>query len=163
MEAVIAMPSNRGKRVKESSLVSTRWMFPSDANPAGNVFGGAIVRYIDEIAAAVAQRHARSNVVIASIDRMDYHHPVRVGDLLTLKASVNHVGNTSMEIGVRVEAENPLTGETVHAASAYATMVALDRNGKPTPVPPLIPETEEEKRRFAEGAVRRNKRSEKRG
>lgn len=130
-------------------------MFPSDANPAGNVFGGAIVRYIDEIAAAVAQRHARCNVVIASIDRMDYHHPVKVGDLLTLKASVNHVGNSSMEVGVRVEAENPMTGETVHAASAYATMVALDKNGKPTVVPRLLPETEEEKRRYAEAAERR--------
>ncbi len=136
-------------------------MFPSDANPAGNVFGGAIVRYIDEIAAAVAQRHARSNVVIASIDRMDYHNPVKVGDLLTLKASVNHVGKTSMEIGVRVEAENPMTGETVHAASAYATMVALDKNGRPTVVPRLLPETEEEKRRYAEAGERRKKRIEK--
>jgi acyl-CoA hydrolase len=133
-------------------------MFPSDANPAGNVFGGAIVRYIDEIAAAVAQRHARTNVVIASIDRMDYHHPVKVGDLLTLKASVNHVGNTSMEIGVRVEAENPLSGETVHAASAYATMVALGKDGKPTTVPRLMPVTEEEKRRYSEAASRRKNR-----
>jgi acyl-CoA hydrolase len=152
---------SKGKRVCESALVSTRWMFPSDANPAGNVFGGAIVRYIDEIAAAVAQRHARSNVVIASIDRMDYHHPVKVGDLLTLKASINHVGNTSMEVGVRVEAENPMTGETVHAASAYATMVALDENGKPSIVPRLLPETEEEKRRYAEAAMRRKKRVDK--
>ena len=152
---------SKGKRVCESALVSTRWMFPSDANPAGNVFGGAIVRYIDEIAAAVAQRHARSNVVIASIDRMDYHHPVKVGDLLTLKASINHVGNTSMEVGVRVEAENPMTGETVHAASAYATMVALDENGKPFIVPRLLPETEEEKRRYAEAAMRRKKRVDK--
>jgi len=152
---------SKGKRVCESALVSTRWMFHSDANPAGNVFGGAIVRYIDEIAAAVAQRHARSNVVIASIDRMDYHHPVKVGDLLTLKASINHVGNTSMEVGVRVEAENPMTGETVHAASAYATMVALDENGKPSIVPRLLPETEEEKRRYAEAAMRRKKRVDK--
>lgn len=149
------------KRVSESSLVSTRWMFPSDANPAGNVFGGAIVRYIDEIAAAVAHRHARSNVVIASMDRMDYHHPVKVGDLLTLKAAVNYVGNTSMEVGVRVEAENPMTGEVVHAASAYATMVALDKDGRPRRVPRLIPETEDEKRRFAEAEERRRLRLEK--
>ncbi|MCQ5376808.1 MAG: acyl-CoA thioesterase [Candidatus Methanomethylicia archaeon] len=146
------------KKVRESALVSTRWMFPSDANPAGNVFGGAIVRYIDEIAAAVAQRHARKNVVIASMDRMDFHKPVRVGDLLTLKASVNYVGNTSMEIGVRVEAENPRTGITIHAASAYATMVALDENGKPTAVPRLLPETDEEKRRYSEGEARRKRR-----
>lgn len=149
------------KRISESSLISTRWMFPSDANPAGNVFGGAIVRYIDEIAAAVAHRHARSNVVIASMDRMDYHNPVKVGDLLTLKASVNFVGNSSMDIGVRVESENPMTGEVVHAASAYATMVALDKEGKPKRVPRLILETEDEKRRFSEGEVRRKKRLEK--
>jgi acyl-CoA hydrolase len=147
-----------GKKVSESSLVSTRWMFPSDANPAGNVFGGAIVRYVDEIAAAVANRHARCNVVIASMDRMDFHKPVKVGDLLTLKASVNHVGNTSMEVGVRVEAENPWTGDVVHAASAYATMVALDGKGIPKRVPRLIAETEEEKRRFREAENRRNAR-----
>jgi len=152
---------DKAKRISESSLVSTRWMFPSDANPAGNVFGGAIVRYIDEIAAAVAHRHARSNVVIASMDRMDYHHPVKVGDLLTLKASVNYVGNTSMDVGVRVEAENPMTGEVVHAASAYATMVALDKDGKPKRVPRLLLETEDEKRRFAEADARRKKRLEK--
>jgi len=146
------------KRVRDSALTSVRWMFPSDANPAGNVFGGAIVRYVDEIAAAVAQRHARSNVVIASMDRMDFHKPVRVGDLLILKASVNYVGNTSMEVGVRVEAENPRTGEVVHAASAYCTMVALDENGRPKRVPRLIPETEEEKRRFLEAQKRREER-----
>jgi acyl-CoA hydrolase len=136
-------------------------MFPSDANPAGNVFGGAIVRYIDEIAAAVASRHARSNVVIASMDRMDYHHPVKVGDLLTFKASVNYVGKTSMEIGVRVEAEDPMTGEVVHAASAYATMVALDEYGKPKIVPQLLPKTEAEKRRYSEASERRRNRLEK--
>lgn len=152
---------SNGKKVSESSLISTRWMFPSDANPAGNVFGGAIVRYIDEIAAAVAHRHARSNVVIASMDRMDYHHPVKVGDLLTLKASVNYVGNTSMEIGVRVESENPISGETLHAASAYTIMVALDKNGNPIRVPRLLLETKDEKRRFAEAEMRRKRRLER--
>lgn len=146
------------KRVSDSSLVSTRWMFPSDANPAGNVFGGAIVKYVDEIAAAVAMRHARKNVVIASMDRMDFHTPVKIGDLITLKASVNYVGRTSMEIGVRVEAENLMSGEVRHAASAYATMVALDTSGKPTEVPRLIPETEDEKRRYREAEERRNAR-----
>jgi len=130
-------------------------MFPSDANPAGNVFGGAIVRYIDEIAAAVAQRHARTNVVIASMDRMDFHTPVKVGDLLTMSATVNHVGRSSMEVGVRVVAENPMTGAVRHAASAYATMVALGSDGKPTAAPPLIPETEDEMRRFKEAEARR--------
>lgn len=144
-----------GKKVSESALVSTRWMFPSDANPAGNVFGGSIVRYIDEIAAAVAQRHSRTNVVIASMDRMDFFTPVKVGDLLTLSASVNNVGKSSMEVGVRVVAENPRTGEVRHAASAYGTMVALDEKGNPIAVPPLIPETDEEKRRFKEAEARR--------
>lgn len=146
------------KKVSESALISTRWMFPSDANPAGNVFGGSIVRYVDEVAAAVAMRHARKNVVIASMDRMDFHTPVKIGDLIILKASVNYVGRTSMEIGVRVEAENPMTGEVRHAASAYATMVALDESGKPTEVPRLIPETEDEKRRYREGEARRQAR-----
>jgi acyl-CoA hydrolase len=146
------------KRVSDSALVSVRWMFPSDANPAGNVFGGAIVRYIDEIAAAVAQKHARCNVVLASMDRMDFHKPVKVGHLLTFKASVNYVGNTSMEIGVRVEAEILLSGEIFHAASAYATMVALDEDGKPTRVPRLTAESDEEKRRFDEGKLRRDAR-----
>ena len=144
-----------GKKVSESALVSTRWMFPSDANPSGNVFGGAIVRYIDEVAAAVAQRHARTNVVIASMDRMDFHTPVKVGDLLTISAAVNYVGRSSMEVGVRVEAENPITGSIRHAASAYATMVALGSDGKPTAAPALIPETDEEKRRFKEAEARR--------
>lgn len=146
------------KKVSDSALTSVRWMFPSDANPAGNVFGGAIVRYIDEIAAAVAMRHARSNVVIASMDRMDFHKPIHVGDLVILKASVNYVGNTSMEVGVRVEAEDLRTGEVVHSASAYCTMVALDEGGKPKRVPRLIPETEEEKRRYREAQRRREER-----
>jgi len=146
------------KKVRDSALESCRWMFPSDANPAGNVFGGAIIRYIDEIAAAVAQRHTRCNVVLASMDRMDFHVPVKVGDLLIIKASVNHVGKTSMEIGVRVEAEKLWTGEIVHAASAYAIMVALDEAGNPTNVPKLIPETADEKRRFKEGELRRQAR-----
>ncbi|MDD1766823.1 MAG: acyl-CoA thioesterase [Candidatus Methanomethyliaceae archaeon] len=146
------------KRVSESALISTRWMFPSDANPAGNVFGGAIVRYIDEVAAAVAHRHSRRNVVIASMDRMDFHKPVKVGDLLTLKASINYVGNTSMEIGVRVETENLTNGKVIHAASAYCTMVALDDCGRPTRVPRLIPETEDEKRRFREAGLRKKAR-----
>ena len=144
--------------MSESSLISTRWMFPSDANPVGNVFGGSIVRYIDEIAAAVAQRHSRTNVVIASMDRMDFHTPVKVGDLLTMKAAVNYVGRTSMEIGVRVETENARTGEVRHVASAYATMVALDNSGVPTDVPRIVPETDDELRRFREGELRRQKR-----
>jgi acyl-CoA hydrolase len=130
-------------------------MIPQDANPAGNVHGGVVVKIIDEAAGVVAARHARSNVVTASIDRMDFHHPIFVGDVLFFKASLNLVGRTSMEIGVRVEAENLLSGKVRHAASAYLTYVALDEQGKPKEVPPLILETDDEKRRNREAVQRR--------
>jgi acyl-CoA hydrolase len=144
-----------GKRVKDSSVIMAQMMIPQDANPAGNVHGGVVVKIIDEAAGVVAARHARSNVVTASIDRMDFHHPVFVGDVLFFKASLNLVGRTSMEIGVRVEAENLLTGEVRHAASAYLTYVALDQLGKPREIPSLILETDEDKRRNREAKARR--------
>lgn len=126
-----------------------------DVNPAGNVHGGVIMKLIDTTAAVVASRHARSNVVTASIDRLDFHHPIFVGDLLFLRGSLNMVGRTSMEIGVRVEAENLITGEVRHTASAYLTFVSLDKTGRPCEVPPLILETEEEIRRNREAKIRR--------
>jgi acyl-CoA hydrolase len=144
-----------GKRVKDSSVTIAQMMIPQDANPAGNVHGGVIMKLIDTSAGVVASRHARTNVVTASIDRLDLRHPVFIGDLLFFNASLNLVGRTSMEIGVRVEAENLLTGEVRHAASAYLTYVALDKNGRPTEVPPLILETEEEIRRNREAKIRR--------
>ena len=144
-----------GKRVKDSSVIMAQMMIPQDANPAGNVHGGVVVKIIDEAAGVVAARHSRSNVVTASIDRMDFHNPVFVGDVLFFKASLNFVGRTSMEIGVRVEAENLITGVVRHAASAYLTYVALDHQGKPREVPPLILETEEERRRNSEAKQRR--------
>lgn len=144
-----------GKRVKDSSVVMAQMMIPLDANPAGNVHGGVIVKIIDEAAGVVAARHARSNVVTASIDRMDFLQPVFVGDVLFFKASLNLVGKTSMEIGVRVEAENLMTGEVRHAASAYLTYVALDEKGRPRGVSPLILETDEDKRRNREAKARR--------
>jgi uncharacterized protein (TIGR00369 family) len=147
-----------GKRVRDSSVVMAQMMIPQDANPAGNVHGGVVVKLIDEAAGVVASRHARSNVVTASIDRMVFHTPVFVGDLLTVTAGLNLVGRTSMEIGVRVEAENLITGEVRHAATAYLTYVALDAQGKPRTVPPLILETGEEKRRNEEAARRRETR-----
>ena len=145
-----------GKRVRESSVIMAQMMIPQDANPAGNVHGGVVVKIIDEAAGVVAARHSRSNVVTASIDRMDFHNPVFVGDVLFFKASLNLVGKTSMEIGVRVEAENLITGVVRHAASAYLTYVALDLNGKPREVPPLILETDEERRRNIEARRRRD-------
>src|SRR5512143_4289397 len=136
-----------GKRVKDSSVIMAQMMIPQDANPAGNVHGGVVVKIIDEAAGVVAARHSRMNVVTASIDRIDFHHPIFVGDLLFFKASLNSVGRTSMEIGVRVEAENLMTGEVRHVASAYLTYVSLDEKGKPAEVPPLLVETEEGQRR----------------
>jgi len=144
-----------GKRVKDSSVITAQMMIPQDANPAGNVHGGVVVKIIDEAAGVVAARHARTNVVTASIDRLDLHLPIFVGDLLFFKASLNYVGRTSMEIGVRVEAENLMTGVVSHAASAYLTFVALDRKGRPTEVPPLVLETDEDRRRNNEANARR--------
>ncbi len=147
-----------GRRVRDSSVTIAQVMIPQDANPAGNVHGGVIIKLIDTAAGVVASRHARSNVVTASVDRLDFHHPVFIGDLLFFKASLNLVGRTSMEIGVRVEAENVLTGEVRHTASAYLTYVALDGSGRPHEVPPLILETEEETRRNREAKARRETR-----
>ncbi len=141
--------------MRESSLTASRLMLLTDSNPTGYVHGGSIVRYIDEIAGVVAFRHCRTNVVTASIDRMDFLAPVRIGNLLIVKASINYVGRTSLEIGARVEAEDLLKGITTHTGSCYLTFVALDQNGKPTPAPRIIPVTKEEKRRYREAQERR--------
>ena len=144
-----------GKPVSASRTIMAIHMNPEDANPMGKVHGGVIMKLIDTAAGAVAIRHARKIAVTASIDRIDFHNPVQVGELLTLKASLNHVGNSSLEVGCRVESEDLLTGEVRHTASAYLTYVALDANGRPTPVPPLIMETELDKRRNCEALIRR--------
>ncbi|MBI5249020.1 MAG: acyl-CoA thioesterase [Desulfomonile tiedjei] len=150
----------RGKTVKETGITMAVQMNPEDANPVGNVHGGIIMKYVDTAAGVVAIRHARKNAVTASIDRLDFHNPVFVGDLLILKASLNMAGKSSMEVGVRVEAENLLTGEIRHTASAYLTFVALDQNGRPSTVPPLTPETPEEERRNCEALIRKKYRME---
>jgi uncharacterized protein (TIGR00369 family) len=147
-----------GKTVSETAVTISELMEPQAANIAGNVHGGVIMRLIDTAAGVAAVRHARSNVVTASIDRLDFIHPVFVGDLVTLKASINLVGRTSMEIGVRVETERLRTGVKQHTASAYLTYVALDDSGKPAVLPPLILETEEEKRRNREALARKQER-----
>ncbi len=148
-----------GKGVDESRVVMAQVMNPQDANPAGNVHGGVIMKLIDTAAGTVAVRHARSNVVTAAIDRLDFHQPVFIGDLLTLKASLNFAGRTSMEIGVRVEAENCMTGEVRHTSSAYLTFVALDKTGQPLEVPALLLETAGDRRRNEEAKARRAMRS----
>lgn len=144
----------RAKKVSESSVVLAQIMLPADTNPKGNVHGGTIMKLIDNAAYVVAARHTASNAVTVSIDRLDFHCPVFLGNLLTLKASMNRAGRTSMEVGVRVEAEDLMTGEVRHTSSAYLTFVALGTDGRPTPVPALIAETDEEKRRFAEATNR---------
>ncbi|MGA3297410.1 MAG: acyl-CoA thioesterase [Candidatus Bathyarchaeia archaeon] len=151
------------KSPNESTTTVVRIMMPMDANVAGNVFGGAILRLIDEVASIAAYKHARNNVVTASIDRMDFFSPVYVGDLLRFIASINYVHRTSMEIGVRVEAENPISGMVRHTGTCFLTHVALDKQGKPVLVPPLKLETVEEKRRWAEAEVRRKIRLEEIG
>lgn len=143
------------ERTPHSTITVAVVMNPEDTNPAGNVHGGVIMKHIDTAGGVVAFRHARKNAVTACIDSLVFHHPVFVGDLLILKASLNYAGRTSMEVGVRVEAENLLTGEIRHTASAYLTYVALDERGKPTEVPPYVPVTDEERRRHCEALARR--------
>jgi acyl-CoA hydrolase len=116
------------------------------------------MKLIDTAAGAAAIKHSHSNCVTASVDRLDFHNPVFIGDLVTLRASITYTGKSSMEVGVRVESQNLLTGETRHTVSAYLTLVALDKSGKPTPVPQLILETTEDQRRNREAQARRETR-----
>ena len=146
------------RTIGETRTAIQRIMMPTDANPAGNVYGGSILKYIDEVASIVAFRHTRTNVVTASIDRMDFLAPMHVGDILVLKAAINYTGRSSMEVGVRVEAEDPRSGRVVHAGSCYLTMVALDAEGRPTAVPPVTPSNDEERAWFENGKRRREER-----
>lgn len=146
------------KRVKDSSITVVQQMTQLDANLAGNVHGGTIMKLMDNTAGIVGVRHTGGNVVTASIDRLDFHSPVFVGDLLRVSASVNYVGTKSMEIGVRIEAENVVTGEIRHTGSAYLTFVSLDENSRPRQIPPIIPETDDEKKRNCEALQRKEAR-----
>ncbi len=146
------------RKIKESSLETVHLMMPQDANIQGNVYGGTIMKLMDEIAGSVAALHARKNVVTASVDQMSFYEPVYIGNLLMLKASVNFVGKTSMEVGVRIEAKDLKTGKTTHTGSSYLTFVALDDDGKPAQIAQCIPETSDQKRRYAEGKARRQHR-----
>ena len=146
------------KRIRESQTAISQLMQLTDANPVGNVQGGIIMRLVDEVGGICAARHAGRPVVTVAIDSMAFYSPIYVGNLVTLKASLNYVGTTSMEVGVRVEAEDVLTGETTHTNSAYLVYVALDENGLPVRVAPLIAETAEEERRMEEGWQRQQDR-----
>lgn len=145
----------KGKNAKETSVTISHVVTPQDANTSGNVHGGVIMKLIDTTAGVVAARHSNCNVVTASVDRIDFHSPGFIGEILTLKASLNLVGKTSMEIGVRVETENILTTERRHIASAYLTFVALDERRRPKEVPALILEDGDEIRRNREALNRR--------
>jgi acyl-CoA hydrolase len=137
-------------------------MMPQHSNNLDHVFGGVILAMMDTASAVSAIRHARSNCVTVSVDRVDFREPIHLGELVIMKCSVNFVGRTSMEVGVRVEAENLQTGIRRHTNSCYLTFVAIDRNGRPIEVPGLITETEEEKRRFEAAQARRRRRLEER-
>ena len=151
-----APPDSRPASDSASRLV--RWMGITDANSAGSVHGGTVMRFVDEAAALAAIKHSGRRVVTAGIDRMTFLHPVFVGELLTCSATVNAAWRTSMEVGVRVDAENPFTGERRHTSTAYLTMVALDEDGDPAPAPGLLASSEVEVRRQREAELRRQNR-----
>ncbi len=144
-----------GRFVRESASEYAELALPNDANSLGTLLGGKVMHLVDLAGAMAALRHARTPVVTAAVDSLQFLHPVRIGQLIVLRSSVNRVFRTSMEVGVQVETETLLTGEKRHTCSAYLTFVALDRDGKAAPVPPVIPETEEEKRRYREAGERR--------
>jgi acyl-CoA hydrolase len=146
----------RPASASEAALI--RWMSITDANSAGFVHGGTVMKLCDEAAGISAVKHCRRRVVTAAIDRMTFLHPVHVGQLLTCKSTVNAVWRTSMEVGVRVESENPMTGEVRHTSTAYLTMVVLDDQGLPTAAPPLSADSPDQERRMREAEVRRRNR-----
>lgn len=147
-----------GKTVAESEVVMLHVTMPEECNPDGNLHGGQLLKHIDNAAGVVAQRHCRGRTVTASLDRMDFLTPVRPGEALILKGSLQLVGRTSMEIGVRVEVENMYTGEVRHAGTCYLTYVAIDEAGRPIAAPPLILSGEVERQRYEKALLRREHR-----
>ena len=145
----------QGRHPRESETVMSELMMPNHANIMGNVFGGVILSLVDRIAAVCAIRHAKRQCVTVSVDKVDFKEPIHVGELITAFGRVNFAGKTSMEVGVRVVAENVMTGEQRHTNSCYVTYVALDDKGEPAPVPPILPETPDERRRYDRAAQRR--------
>ncbi len=146
---------DRVRTVRETQSDYAEICLPNDSNTLGNMLGGHVMHLVDLCGAIAAMRHARTVVVTASIDQMTFLHPVRIGELLRLKSQVNRVFRTSMEVGVKVWVENLQSASLRHTSSAYLTFVALDKAGNRVVLPPVVPETEEEKRRFAEAAERR--------
>lgn len=153
------MPARR-VTVSETHTEMTWIVMPGQANALGTVFGGQIMAWVDVCAAVSAQRFARGPVVTAAMDSLSFLAPIQKGQIVVVRSQVNWAGRTSMEVGARVECEDPLTGALTHTSSAYLTFVALDAHGKPLPVPELVPETEEQARRFREAISRRESRLE---
>ena len=145
----------QARPVAQSQALLAHWMGPMDANPAGNVHGGTIMRLVDEAAGVAAVKFCGGRVITASMDRMDFLVPIRIGHVVSFKATVNAAWNTSMEVGVRVEAENPASGEIRHTNTAYLTFVGLDADGRPAPVPPASVAGPEQERRMHEAQQRR--------
>ncbi len=152
------MSNQKTKKVSESAVEISQLMMPNDANPQGLVHGGVILSLADKIAYACSSKHSGHYCVTASVDKVDFKSPIKIGQLVTLKASVNYVGHTSMEVGIRITAQDLITGEITHTNTCFFTMVALDRDNNPIEVPRIILETDEEKRRFKEGEIRRQAR-----
>jgi len=152
------MPKPTMKKVKASQVEMMELILPNDTNRLGNLLGGRLMHWIDIAAAITATRHAQRVCVTASVDELHFHHPVKQGEVVILQASVNRAFRTSMEVGVRVTKEDPLTGQRKHTNTAYLTFVAIDETGKPIPVEPVQPHTAEEKRRYRDAARRREAR-----
>ncbi len=147
--------NSEGKPVRDSISEYSELALPNDTNGLGAVLGGKVMHLVDLAAAMAGMRHARTPVVTAAVDSLHFLHPVRIGELIVLRSSVNRVFRTSMEVGVYVTTENLMTGERLHTCSAYLTFVALDKNGKATAISPVIPETDQEKRRYRQAGERR--------
>lgn len=144
-----------GRPVRDSQVSMTELVLPNDANQLGNLLGGSLMHLIDIAAAIAAARHSHLVCVTASVDELNFLHPIRTGEVVQLLASVNRVFSTSMEVGVKVFAENLITGERIHANSAYLTFVGVNAEGKPAKSPPVIPETPDEQRRYDQALERR--------
>ncbi len=150
--------SLRSKKCAESQVIMTEIVLPHHANAIGTVFGGTVMSWVDTAAAACALRHCNMQVVTAAVDAMHFVAPIKLGWIATIKASINFTSKTSCEVGVRIDAENPIAGIKHHTASAYVTMVAIGADGKPAPMPEILPETPAEKRRHRQAVERRQMR-----
>ncbi|HRI48451.1 MAG TPA: acyl-CoA thioesterase [Ignavibacteriaceae bacterium] len=152
------MSNSNSKVVSDSTIIMTELVLPNHTNQLGNLLGGQLMHWIDICAALCAAKHSQRVCVTASVDKIDFHHPIKLGEVVSLSASLNRVFNTSMEVGVKVYAESYKSGKKIHSNTAYLTFVGVDENGKPVQAPQVVPVTEDEKRRFDEALLRRENR-----